>query len=282
MVTLPTVSRWSVEALRRVVYRDSRPKSEVLREISHKIGCSEPHVYNLVNGKRGQSYEFALGVLKVYSPQQYKIALADKQKAEEREARKIELAAKKLEKAIQKDAAAALTPVHKEATPSVVPLRANAVENVSIPMEVQHILTNLTASVGRLTNEVHNLGDRLAGYFPMLEQVHKGVNELFDVIDELDVPRSIDREEAFKDKDSEDVLSASILNLECSVKTTNLLENAGFKTIGDVVRKSASHFLLMKNFGPVAFEEVKKALEVLGLEFTKEPFLPGFEESTKE
>ncbi len=62
-------------------------------------------------------------------------------------------------------------------------------------------------------------------------------------------------------------LNTSIDELELSVRAYNCLKNANIKTIGELVQKSESEVLKIKNFGKITLSELKKVLEGMGLTF---------------
>lgn len=61
--------------------------------------------------------------------------------------------------------------------------------------------------------------------------------------------------------------------LELSVRTTNCLYNAGFRTIGDIMAKSDSELLVIPNFGRRCLREVKELLGFFNLALRAGPIL---------
>ncbi len=64
-----------------------------------------------------------------------------------------------------------------------------------------------------------------------------------------------------------DKLNTSIEELELTVRAHNCLRNASIRTIGDLVQKTESEVLKIKNFGKITLTELKKVLEEMGLTF---------------
>jgi len=62
-------------------------------------------------------------------------------------------------------------------------------------------------------------------------------------------------------------LNTSIEELELSVRAYNCLKNANIKTIGELVQKTESEVLKIKNFGKITLNELKGVLEGMGLTF---------------
>ncbi len=61
------------------------------------------------------------------------------------------------------------------------------------------------------------------------------------------------------------LLNMPISEIELSVRSSNCIESAGIKTIGDLVSKSEPEMLLYRNFGKKSLEEIKEILDSLGL-----------------
>ena len=73
-----------------------------------------------------------------------------------------------------------------------------------------------------------------------------------------------------QDKENNELLeklNTSIDELELSVRAYNCLKNANIKTIGELVQKTESEVLKIKNFGKITLTELKKVLEGMGLTF---------------
>ncbi len=62
-------------------------------------------------------------------------------------------------------------------------------------------------------------------------------------------------------------LNRSVDDLELSVRSYNCLKNANILTVGDLVVRSESEMMKVKNFGRKSLEEIKDILETMGLQF---------------
>lgn len=76
----------------------------------------------------------------------------------------------------------------------------------------------------------------------------------------------IEKEESKKEK----VLEMSIEELELSVRSFNCLKRAGIATVEDLISKSETDMMKVRNLGKKSFDEVTAKLHSLGLEFAKE------------
>ena len=76
----------------------------------------------------------------------------------------------------------------------------------------------------------------------------------------------IEKEEAKKEK----VLAMSIEELELSVRSFNCLKRAGIGTVEDLINKTESDMMKVRNLGKKSFDEVTAKLHSLGLDFAKE------------
>lgn len=61
------------------------------------------------------------------------------------------------------------------------------------------------------------------------------------------------------------LLNTSINEIELSVRSSNCIQRANIKTIGDLVRKGEPEMLKFRNFGKKSLNEIKKVLADLGL-----------------
>lgn len=66
------------------------------------------------------------------------------------------------------------------------------------------------------------------------------------------------------------ILDTSIDELEFSVRSYNCLKRAGIDTIGDLVSKSESDMMKIRNLGKKSFDEIKAKLQSLGQGFREE------------
>jgi DNA-directed RNA polymerase subunit alpha len=62
-----------------------------------------------------------------------------------------------------------------------------------------------------------------------------------------------------------DLLMRNVDELELTVRSSNCLENANIKTIGDLVQKTEAEMLKTKNFGRKSLKEIKDILAEMGL-----------------
>ena len=76
----------------------------------------------------------------------------------------------------------------------------------------------------------------------------------------------IEKEESKKEK----VLEMSIEELELSVRSFNCLKRAGIATVEDLISKSESDMMKVRNLGKKSFDEVTAKLHSLGLNFAQE------------
>ena len=76
----------------------------------------------------------------------------------------------------------------------------------------------------------------------------------------------IEKEESQKEK----VLETSIEELELSVRSFNCLKRAGIATVEDLISKSESEMMKVRNLGKKSLEEVTAKLHSLGLDFAEE------------
>lgn len=65
-------------------------------------------------------------------------------------------------------------------------------------------------------------------------------------------------------------LAQHVSVLELSSRTAHCLESEGIKTLGDLVRRSETELLKLRNFGKTSLREVKKKLAEMGLSFGME------------
>ncbi len=78
-------------------------------------------------------------------------------------------------------------------------------------------------------------------------------------------PKEEEMEAKEEKKGMDEVLNKSVEELELSVRSTNCLETAQIRTIGQLAQKSEAELLKMRNFGKKSLEEIKKTLASYGL-----------------
>ncbi len=76
----------------------------------------------------------------------------------------------------------------------------------------------------------------------------------------------IEKEESKKEK----VLEMSIEELELSVRSFNCLKRAGIATVEDLINRTETDMMKVRNLGKKSFDEVTAKLHSLGLDFAKE------------
>ena len=76
----------------------------------------------------------------------------------------------------------------------------------------------------------------------------------------------VEKEESMKEK----VLEMSIEELELSVRSFNCLKRAGIATVEDLISKSESEMMKVRNLGKKSLDEVTAKLHSLGLDFAEE------------
>ena len=76
----------------------------------------------------------------------------------------------------------------------------------------------------------------------------------------------IEKEENKKER----VLEMSIEDLELSVRSFNCLKRAGIATVEDLINKTETDMMKVRNLGKKSFDEVTAKLHSLGLDFAKE------------
>jgi len=81
----------------------------------------------------------------------------------------------------------------------------------------------------------------------------------------------LDRWDALSNQQQRDT---SVNEIELSVRCANLLNDAGIRTIGDLVDKTESQLLMIPKFGKQSLNELKNQLKQLGLKFAKTPTDP--------
>ena len=67
------------------------------------------------------------------------------------------------------------------------------------------------------------------------------------------------------DVNDSELLQKSIEDLELSVRAGKCLQRIGMRTFGDVIKKSESELLQMRNFGQTSLVEIKQKLSAYGL-----------------
>lgn len=92
---------------------------------------------------------------------------------------------------------------------------------------------------------------------------------LFQEFDETYV--EVVDEESPEVKERRAILEKPVAELELSVRAMNCLENAGIRTIRDLVLRTEKQMLEERNFGKKSLEEVRNVLKRFGLDFGMKP-----------
>lgn len=98
------------------------------------------------------------------------------------------------------------------------------------------------------------------------------------LIEHLDIFREFDEtyieevdEETPEAKERRAILDKPVAELELSVRAANCLENAGIRTIRDLVQRPEKQMLEERNFGRKSLAEVREILKGYGLDFGMKP-----------
>jgi DNA-directed RNA polymerase subunit alpha len=73
-----------------------------------------------------------------------------------------------------------------------------------------------------------------------------------------------------EDEDQPSDYAITVEDLNLSVRSYNCLKREGINTVGDLVQKSESELMDIRNFGQKSIDEVKAKLEELGLGLREE------------
>lgn len=97
--------------------------------------------------------------------------------------------------------------------------------------------------------------------------LNEHMNLFIDLTDDMaNTDIMVEKEEDKKDK----VLELTIEELDLSVRSFNCLKRAGINTVEDLVSKSESEMMRVRNLGRKSLEEVVGKLHSLGFEFSKD------------
>ncbi len=106
-------------------------------------------------------------------------------------------------------------------------------------------------------NEAMSIGARI---------LTEHLNLFVGLSDDVTLPKMVEKEE---DK-PENTLSMTIEDLDLSVRSFNCLKRAGIHTVEDLVNKTESEMMKVRNLGRKSFEEVMQKLASLGYKFPKD------------
>ena len=106
-------------------------------------------------------------------------------------------------------------------------------------------------------NEAMSIGARI---------LTEHLNLFVGLSDDVALPKMVEKDE----EKTENTLSMTIEDLDLSVRSFNCLKRAGIHTVEDLVNKTESEMMKVRNLGRKSFEEVMQKLASLGYKFPKE------------
>lgn len=106
-------------------------------------------------------------------------------------------------------------------------------------------------------NEAMSIGARI-----LIEHL----NLFVGLSDDVALPRMVEKDETTQEK----ALEMTIEDLDLSVRSFNCLKRAGIHTVEDLVNKTESEMMKVRNLGRKSYEEVAQKMVTLGYKFPKE------------
>ncbi|MBR5521038.1 MAG: DNA-directed RNA polymerase subunit alpha [Oscillospiraceae bacterium] len=106
-------------------------------------------------------------------------------------------------------------------------------------------------------NEAMSIGARI---------LTEHLNLFVGLSDDVALPKMVEKDE----EKAESTLYMTIEDLDLSVRSFNCLKRAGIHTVEDLVNKTESEMMKVRNLGRKSFEEVMQKLASLGYKFPKE------------
>ncbi len=106
-------------------------------------------------------------------------------------------------------------------------------------------------------NEAMSIGARI-----LIEHL----NLFVGLSDDVAMPKMVEKDETTPEK----TLEMTIEDLDLSVRSFNCLKRAGIHTVEDLVNKTESEMMKVRNLGRKSFEEVMQKLASLGYKFPKD------------
>ena len=152
---------------------------------------------------------------------------------------------------------------------SVLPIDSIYTPVKKVNYQVENTRVGQMVDYDKLTIEVWTDGSlKSHEALSLAAKVMTGHLELFIDLSEAtkNTQIMIEKEESKKEK----VLEMSIEELELSVRSFNCLKRAGIATVEDLINKSETDMLKVRNLGKKSFDEVTAKLHSLGLDFAKE------------
>ena len=164
-------------------------------------------------------------------------------------------------------------PSDKNKTPdqdiSVLPIDSIYTPVKKVNYQVENTRVGQMVDYDKLTIEVWTDGSLKAHEaLSLAAKVMVGHLELFIDLSETtkNTQVMVEKEESKKEK----VLEMSIEELELSVRSYNCLKRANISTVEDLISKSETEMMKVRNLGKKSFDEVTAKLHSLGLDFAQE------------
>ena len=152
---------------------------------------------------------------------------------------------------------------------SVLPIDSIYTPVKKVNYHVENTRVGQMVDYDKLTIEVWTDGSLKAHEaLSLAAKVMTGHLELFIDLSETtkNTQVMVEKEESKKEK----VLEMSIEELELSVRSYNCLKRANISTVEDLINKSESEMMKVRNLGKKSFDEVTAKLHSLGLDFAQE------------
>ena len=152
---------------------------------------------------------------------------------------------------------------------SVLPIDSIYTPVKKVNYKVENTRVGQTVDYDKLIIEVWTDGSLKAHEaLSLAAKVMTGHLELFIDLSETtkNTQVMIEKEESKKEK----VLEMSIEELELSVRSYNCLKRANISTVEDLISKSETEMMKVRNLGKKSFDEVTAKLHSLGLDFAQE------------
>ena len=152
---------------------------------------------------------------------------------------------------------------------SVLPIDSIYTPVKKVNYQVENTRVGQMVDYDKLTIEVWTDGSLKAHEaLSLAAKVMTGHLELFIDLSETtkNTQVMVEKEESKKEK----VLEMSIEDLELSVRSFNCLKRANISTVEDLISKSETEMMKVRNLGKKSFDEVTAKLHSLGLDFAQE------------
>ena len=152
---------------------------------------------------------------------------------------------------------------------SVLPIDSIYTPVKKVNYHVENTRVGQMVDFDKLTIEVWTDGSLKAHEaLSLAAKVMTGHLELFIDLSETtkNTQVMVEKEESKKEK----VLEMAIEELELSVRSYNCLKRANIATVEDLISKSETEMMKVRNLGKKSFDEVTAKLHSLGLDFAKD------------